>query len=56
MASGHKRCARDTAMAECTPNGLASYEAAQTTERAPVQATITGSPFSSGRSRCSTDA
>jgi hypothetical protein len=43
-------------MAERTPNALASYEAAQTTERLACQATITGLPRRSGLSRCSTDA
>jgi hypothetical protein len=43
-------------MAERTPKRLASYEAAQTTERLPRQATMTGLPRSCGSSRCSTDA
>jgi hypothetical protein len=43
-------------MAERAPNFLASYEAAQTTERFPRQATTTGLPRSCGSSRCSTDA
>jgi len=38
-AAGHNRSARTTGMAERTPNALASYEAAQTTERLPFQAT-----------------
>ena len=33
-----------------------TYDAAQTTDRGPVQATTTGFPLSSGRSRCSTEA
>jgi hypothetical protein len=53
---GHKRCAPIAGIAECTPNALASYEAAQTTERFARQATITGFPRKSGLSRCSTDA
>jgi hypothetical protein len=36
---GHTRSARIAGMAERTPNRLASYEAAQTTERLPRQAT-----------------
>jgi len=43
-------------MAECTPKRRASYDAAHTTERGPVQATTTGLPRRSGLSRCSTDA
>jgi hypothetical protein len=39
---GHRRSARTAGMAERTPKLLASYEAAQTTERLPRQATITG--------------
>src|SRR5215470_3912478 len=56
IASGHKHSARTVGMAERTPNFLASYEAAQTTERLPFQATITGLPRSWGSSRCSTEA
>jgi hypothetical protein len=55
-ALGHSRSARTAGMAERTPKRLASYEAAQTTERLPRQATITGLPRSWGLSRCSTDA
>ena len=51
-----ERCARTADMAECTPKRRASYEAAQTTERGPVQATTTGRPRSAGLSRCSTEA
>ena len=47
---------RTAGMAERTPNRLASYEAAQTTERLPRQATITGLPRNCGSSRCSTEA
>src|SRR5450759_1348739 len=56
IALGHKRSARTAGMAECTPKALASYEAAQTTERRPRQATMTGLPRSCGSSRCSTEA
>src|SRR6266849_1851948 len=56
IASGHKRSARTVGMADRTPKLLASYEAAQTTDRLPRQATITGLPRSYGSSRCSTDA
>src|SRR6266566_4406514 len=55
-ASGHRRSARIAGMAERTPKALASYEAAQTTERLPRQATMTGLPRSCGSSRCSTEA
>jgi RNA polymerase sigma factor (sigma-70 family) len=48
--------ARTAGMAERTPKFRASYEAAQTTERFPRQATTTGLPRSRGSSRCSTDA
>src|SRR5207245_7430297 len=41
IASGHKRSARAVGMADRTPKLLAAYEAAQTTERLPRQATIT---------------
>lgn len=47
---------RTAGMAERTPKFRASYEAAQTTERFPRQATTTGLPRSRGSSRCSTDA
>ena len=54
------RAATDLAVsvgiAERTPNGRASYDAAMTTPRVDVPPTITGRPRSSGRSRCSTDA
>jgi nucleotidyltransferase/DNA polymerase involved in DNA repair len=43
-------------LAARTPKALASYEAAQTTERFACQATITGLPRRSGLSRCSTEA
>jgi hypothetical protein len=56
MPAGQSRIARDAGIAECTPNFLASYDAAQTTLRSPGQPTITGFPFSEGSSRCSTDA
>jgi len=55
-ASGHRRSARIAGMAERTPKALASYEAAQTTERLPRQVTMTGLPRSCGSSRCSTEA
>ncbi len=52
MASGHRRRALAVGIAEPTPNLRASYEAVVTTDLGPDPATITGSPFSSGR-RCS---
>ena len=48
--------ARTAGIAERTPDFLASYDAAQTTERFPRHATTTGLPRSCGSSRCSTDA
>jgi hypothetical protein len=56
MPFGHSRSARLAGIAERTPNFRASYEAAQTTDRFPRHATITGLPRNSGLSRCSTDA
>jgi len=56
MALGARRMATAMGMAECTPNGLTSYEAASTTPRRGSPPTITGLPRSSGESRCSTDA
>ena len=50
----HRRLAID--IAERTPKGLASYDAAQTTDRFPCQATMTGLPRSWTSSRCSTEA
>ena len=47
---------RMAGMAERTPNTLASYEAAQTTDRLPRQATTTGLPRKAGSSLCSTEA
>jgi len=43
-------------IAERTPKGRTSYDAASTTPRRRCPPTITGLPFSSGRSRCSTEA
>src|SRR3546814_7314818 len=40
----HRRSARTAGIAERTPNTRASYDAAQTTDRAPRQATTTGRP------------
>ena len=56
MALGARLMATAMGMAECTPNGLTSYEAASTTPRRGSPPTITGLPRSSGESRCSTDA
>jgi len=55
-ACGHKRSAVIAGIAERTPKRRASYDAAQTTERLPSQATMTGLPSSRWSSRCSTDA
>ncbi len=56
MALGARRMATAMGMAECTPNGLTSYEAASTTPRRGSPPTMTGLPRRSGESRCSTDA
>jgi hypothetical protein len=52
---GHNLLARVTGIAERTPNLRASYDAAETTPREDAP-TITGNPFSSGLSACSTEA
>ena len=54
---GQSRSAWAIGMALCTPKRRASYEAAETTPRpAASPPTITGSPRSSGRRACSTEA
>jgi len=55
-ASGQSARACAVGIADRTPNGRASYDAAMTTPRRDVPPTITGRPRSSGRSRCSTAA
>ena len=47
---------RAIGIAERTPKGRASYDAAQTTPRRDGPPTMTGLPRSDGSSRCSTDA
>ncbi len=56
VAWGHIRRALVIGIAECTPNRRASYVADRTTPRVPPPPTITGVPFSSGRSSSDTDA
>lgn len=54
-APGQSARARDDAIAEWTPNRLASYDAAATTPRAASPPTTTGRPNSSGLRSSSTD-
>jgi hypothetical protein len=56
IACGQRRIASAIGMAECTPKGRASYDAALTTPRAALPPTKTGLPRSLGLSSCSTDA
>ena len=56
IACGHRRMAVTDGIAECTPNGRASYEQVETTPRGPLWPMIKGFPASAGFSRTSTAA
>ncbi|MBK6576969.1 MAG: hypothetical protein IPG17_12340 [Sandaracinaceae bacterium] len=55
-ACGQRCMASTMDMAERTPKGRTSYDAAVTTPRLPPPPTISGLPRRLGSSRCSTDA
>jgi hypothetical protein len=56
MACGARRSASAMGIAERTPKGRTSYDAARTTPRREAPPTMTGLPRKDGSSRCSTDA
>ncbi len=56
MACGQRRIASAIGIADRTPKGRTSYDAAQTTPRFEGPPTMSGRPRSEGSSRCSTDA